>query len=93
MRMSCCVLDFSLILVDYFTSWYSFDLWALVYSLHFFLYQLGYTKKQEERHFRGVITLEVCITFSFILCVIYSMRLVYGYIIFALQLQRFPPVD
>ena len=26
--------------------------------LHFVL-QLGYTKKQEERHFRGVITLEV----------------------------------
>lgn len=24
-----------------------------------FLCQLGYTKKQEERHFRGVITLEV----------------------------------
>jgi hypothetical protein len=38
-----------------------------------FLCQLGYTEKQEERHFRGVITLEVCITFAFIICVIYSM--------------------
>jgi hypothetical protein len=26
--------------------------------------QLGYTKKQEERHFRGVIVLEVCLTFG-----------------------------
>ena len=41
----------------------------------FFLYQLGYTKKQEERHFRGVITLEVCIIFAFIFCVIYSATL------------------
>lgn len=28
-----------------------------IYGL--FVLQLGYTKKQEERHFRGVITLEV----------------------------------
>lgn len=40
---------------------------------HFFLplltnpmaLQLGYTKKQEERHFRGVITLEVNISGAF----------------------------
>lgn len=29
------------------------------YWMNKFLIQLGYTKKQEERHFRGVITLEV----------------------------------
>lgn len=31
-----------------------------VYSTTPFFFQFGYTKKQEERHFRGVITLEVC---------------------------------
>lgn len=31
-----------------------------VYSSMLFFFQFGYTKKQEERHFRGVITLEVC---------------------------------
>lgn len=32
-----------------------------------FILQLGYTKKQEERHFRGVITLEVRITVDIVI--------------------------
>ena len=36
--------------------------------------QLGYTKKQEERHFRGVINLEVIIFFPVILLAIWSFR-------------------
>lgn len=57
----------------------------------FFLYQLGYTKKQEERHFRGVITLEVCIAFAFyILCfLLCGSEMVYDYIIFAYSVQQF----
>ena len=36
--------------------------------------QLGYTKKQEERHFRGVINLEVIFFFSVVLLAIWSFR-------------------
>lgn len=34
----------------------------LNFTFDYSIPQLGYTKKQEERHFRGVITLEVSIT-------------------------------
>jgi hypothetical protein len=39
-----------------------------------FILQLGYTKKQEERHFRGVITLEVRTTVN--TCMLSDLRLV-----------------
>lgn len=63
----------------------------VVFTVFFFLYQLGYTKKQEERHFRGVITLEVCIAFAFyILCfLLCGSEMVYDYIIFAYSVQQF----
>ena len=32
------------------------------------VFQLAYTKRQEERHFRGVIILEVCAITAIILC-------------------------
>ena len=59
-----------------------------------FLCQLGYTKKQEERHFRGVITLEVCITFAFIMCYLFhvTLRWYNDHVTFALPLKQFFPV-
>lgn len=55
--------------------------------LTFYFYQLGYTKKQEERHFRGVITLEVCAqTLSLNLHVIYST--IIGFVFLPYPLKR-----
>ena len=62
-----------LVIADVATSINVIVICRIYFDLSFIL-QLGYTKKQEERHFRGVITLEVRTTVN--TCMLSDLRLV-----------------